>query len=662
MKQWRFLLFVTLMLLAFNIPSKVFAQPTDTFPYIGEVNTEKTELYNSATTEGSIKLTLKKDEIVGVIGIFENNLGEEWLNVAANGVQGWVKKESISVNNELPVSMYVSKENVNVYRGAAIDYNITTVIEYGQKVAIIDYHVNKAGEIWCKIDLGNIQGWVYIEQLTNTAIKENSSNLKKTDQVIQEKEKPFSEKAVYIKKGNTKIHNGALDSNRVVYTAKENEAFKAIGEFTNKKNERWLNIELPNGVKAWVLSNEVSKEPKVNTSYYLTQYGNVRTESQNSADVLLSLSKGSAIYVVNYLTNDVNELWYQVKLEDGQLGWINAKFVTGDVVYINQTLKAGTKNTYVYWGAMNHYKKLAHIKEGTNVKVLYEFINSNNEHWYNVELSNKTKGWIPKQELFTDLSTRNFVYSIVDDSLYKDISKTSESSAKVVKGDKLLVLSASSQSLYVENTKGIRGWIAEENTTDVAPAIPNKPSVLSGKKIVLDAGHGGTDPGAVGPTKLKEKEVTLSVVKKLKEALEQEGATVILTRDRDISVSLANRVKISNASKGDIFISIHANASVKSSAKGTETFLNTKKKGTNSELLAKDIQKSLIGSLNTTDRKVKTDDTYYVLKHNKLPSVLVELAFISNPTEEEMLRSDDTRNKAAEGILEGIKDYFSRGK
>lgn len=149
---------------------------------------------------------------------------------------------------------------------------------------------------------------------------------------------------------------------------------------------------------------------------------------------------------------------------------------------------------------------------------------------------------------------------------------------------------------------------------------------------------------------------------KLKEALEQEGATVVLTRDRDIFISLANRVKISNASKGDIFISVHANASSKRSAKGTETFLNTKKKGTNSELLAKDIQKSLIGSLNTTDRKVKTDNTYYVLKHNKLPSILVELAFISNPTEEEMLRSDDTRNKAAEGILEGIKDYFNRGK
>ncbi|NFE42127.1 N-acetylmuramoyl-L-alanine amidase [Clostridium botulinum] len=177
------------------------------------------------------------------------------------------------------------------------------------------------------------------------------------------------------------------------------------------------------------------------------------------------------------------------------------------------------------------------------------------------------------------------------------------------------------------------------------------------KTVIVDAGHGGYDSGAVGPTGIKEKDVTLKVALKLGKILENSGVNVIYTRTSDNvswpsneSQDLAARVAIANNNNTDLYVSIHAN-SFNGSANGTETYYydgSAKGKET-----AEKVQKELVNSIGLYDRGVKTAG-YYVLKNTISPSILVELGFIDNRNEEILLNSDWFQQKCAEAIAKGI--------
>jgi len=180
----------------------------------------------------------------------------------------------------------------------------------------------------------------------------------------------------------------------------------------------------------------------------------------------------------------------------------------------------------------------------------------------------------------------------------------------------------------------------------------------SSKKIAIDPGHGGTDSGAVGPTGVNEKDVNLQIALKLKAKLEAQGYTVVMTRETDEKVSLEDRVNKANDANADIFVSIHCNAAENSNAKGTETYHYPG--STKGEKLATEVQGELVEALDTNDRGVK-EGTFYVLKNTKMPAILTEVAFISNPDEEAMLNEEETQETAAQAIKDGIDAYFSVG-
>jgi N-acetylmuramoyl-L-alanine amidase len=170
-------------------------------------------------------------------------------------------------------------------------------------------------------------------------------------------------------------------------------------------------------------------------------------------------------------------------------------------------------------------------------------------------------------------------------------------------------------------------------------------------KIVLDPGHGGRDPGAVGPNGLKEAAVNLAVAKKAADMLRQAGAEVKLTRTTDVFVDLQPRCDIANSFGADYFVSIHCNSAGTPQAEGTETYCY--KLGGQGEALAKAVQAELIAATGRADRGIKTAN-YYVLRKTNMPAVLVELAFISNPEEERLLGSPDYQEKCATAIAKGI--------
>lgn len=175
-----------------------------------------------------------------------------------------------------------------------------------------------------------------------------------------------------------------------------------------------------------------------------------------------------------------------------------------------------------------------------------------------------------------------------------------------------------------------------------------------GKKICIDPGHGGSDPGAVG-NGLNEKDVNLDVALRLRDLLVQDGAEVVMTRTSDVYVSLEKRVAIANNHACDIFISIHTNSASDSSANGTETYrYYGSASGYN---LAFPIQGELVSHLGTKDRGVK-EAGFYVLKYTKMPAVLIELAFISNPSDAQKLADPAVRQEAARAILHGVQRYY----
>ncbi|WP_422448189.1 N-acetylmuramoyl-L-alanine amidase [Thermoanaerobacterium sp. DL9XJH110] len=170
-------------------------------------------------------------------------------------------------------------------------------------------------------------------------------------------------------------------------------------------------------------------------------------------------------------------------------------------------------------------------------------------------------------------------------------------------------------------------------------------------RIVIDPGHGGSDPGAVGPNGLKEAHVNLAVALKVAEKLRKAGVEVKLTRTSDVFIDLQPRCDIANSFGADYFVSIHCNSAGTPKARGTETYCY--KLGGKGEVLAKVIQAELIAATGRVNRGIKTAN-YYVLRRTNMPAVLTELAFISNPEEERLLSNPEFQEKFAIAIARGI--------
>lgn len=181
-------------------------------------------------------------------------------------------------------------------------------------------------------------------------------------------------------------------------------------------------------------------------------------------------------------------------------------------------------------------------------------------------------------------------------------------------------------------------------------------SDLRNRVIFLDPGHGGEDPGAVGITGTFEKDVVLDISLRLQTLLRQAGARVIMSRERDVFVDLYQRVEEANQSPAEIFVSVHANSVAHDFPMGTETYVSNNP-SSDSLRLAHLVQQELLQALGLYNRGVKRRD-FYVIKATHMPSILVEVAFLSNEQEEALLKNPAFRQRSAEAIFSGIEKYF----
>lgn len=179
--------------------------------------------------------------------------------------------------------------------------------------------------------------------------------------------------------------------------------------------------------------------------------------------------------------------------------------------------------------------------------------------------------------------------------------------------------------------------------------------------IVIDPGHGGLDAGSTGPSGLTEKELVLDIANRLRASIEAElGAEVVLTRDDDSYVPLESRTAIANRANADLFISIHANASLRQTSRGFETYFlgspENRTRGASREF-ATHIQAALASTIPYgEDRGVKSA-ALAVLNGARMPSTLAEVSFLSNPEDERLLKGEAYRQQIADALLEGVRSY-----
>ncbi len=201
------------------------------------------------------------------------------------------------------------------------------------------------------------------------------------------------------------------------------------------------------------------------------------------------------------------------------------------------------------------------------------------------------------------------------------------------------------------------------NMIDRADIVPANAVPVSDKVIVLDAGHGASDGGAVGSSGVTEKDINLKIALRLQKLLEQTGATVIVTRADDTAIAESKRSdmrlrkNIKETSAADIFVSIHMNKFSQSKYSGAQVFYSPDEK---SKALGEAIQTSMREILNPdNNREAKSaGDSIYILKKSDVPSVIVECGFLSNPKEEVLLTQSDYQDKVAWSVYAGITSYF----
>lgn len=173
-------------------------------------------------------------------------------------------------------------------------------------------------------------------------------------------------------------------------------------------------------------------------------------------------------------------------------------------------------------------------------------------------------------------------------------------------------------------------------------------------KVFLDPGHGGSNPGAIGVNGLKESEVNLDVALKTGRILQAAGISVRYSRTDDRNLSLSERARLANEWGADYFVSIHCNSNVNPVYTGTETFFY--RTGTTAERFAGVVNDALVAQINTKDLGIFAAN-FAVLRLTSMPAILVELAFLSNPAEAELLATPAFRENCAIGISNGILEF-----
>ncbi|MFZ7103479.1 MAG: N-acetylmuramoyl-L-alanine amidase [Peptococcaceae bacterium] len=398
---------------------------------------------------------------------------------------------------------------------------------------------------------------------------------------------------------------------------------------------------------------------------------NIRQGPDTSYPAVNQVKEGQEVFITGEQNN-----WLQISLADGTTGWLaswlvketqilKTAVVTGDIVNIRQ-------------GAGTNYAAAGQVKAGENLTIL-----SGQNDWYLVKLANGTQGWIANWLVRVEGETGLQSGYITGDAVNIRQNAGTEFPAlfQLKKGDQVVVREKNADWYLIDSPQGsgwVASWLLTVNGVQVSRGGGGNSGTqltgdLVGKTIVIDPGHGSiqpggwSDPGAIGKILgIKERDVNLEVALQVQQLLSQQGARVIMTHTTSSTyLSLAGRADIANSSNADIFVSIHANSNHNSAYSGTSVYYYAP--SSNSLLFAQRGQRQALASF-VQEETVKSggrknlgimESNLAVLRETRVPSILVEMAFLSNAEEERLMNTRDFQSRIAWGIYKGIEKYFT---
>lgn len=510
------------------------------------------------------------------------------------------------------------------------------------------------------------------------------------------------------------IRSGPATSDGIVGTATKGDLFELI-----KEQDGWYNIRLSNGDTGWVI---MTYSTKVAAASNLPQYVKIDSGSVNirSGPGTSYAKVGQMLPNVALPVTGISGDWYEVTTTDGNMGYVANWLVTpvngsgstqlpsAETTGLPSEYKQGTvteDTLNIRSGPSTSHEILGKLTKGTKIAI-YE----SQDGWLRVLASSGESGWISSSYVSIDNAKTSGVIPVknelpvwngatihegsintycentaygakltfkASDRLIYTINKSNNS--LIFQSDMEISLPGSNSSaLSIAHTNGttainISGTDSlfynselSEDGTELVLNLSSSP--VAGKIIYIDPGHAtykGTivDSGAVGASGLKEKDVTYAIAKKVESILLGWGADVRLTRGTTSYLTLEERAWMANAGNADIFISIHCNSATNKSAQGTSTWIYAPEGGAfdRAERLkfAQIMQSAMLEAGGRPNYGIR-EERFVVLRETEMPSVLLETAFISNSEEESLLGSDDFQQKMANGICNGIKNYFAQ--
>ena len=309
-----------------------------------------------------------------------------------------------------------------------------------------------------------------------------------------------------------------------------------------------------------------------------------------------------------------------------------------------EIIKTSPNETFV---ALDFDSPVVHSLKKTYNKFVIDLLNVNYDQNQNIKNSVQT----PQ---FDGFVTRPMAEGSTSLSLMFSVSDSLKVETGMLQDGKRIAIRLTGS---LDESKVPEEIVSEQETKPEEKVKPKKEKVrlkLKNKVILVDAGHGGKDPGAIAG-KMFEKEAALKMALMLKENLEKQGAKVIMSRENDTYVSLKDRVSISNFENADLFVSIHLNSSEKSNINGIETHWYT----AHSKPLAEAVHNEMVTNIKANDRGL-FKSMLYVINHTEAPAILVETGFISNNEERDELFKKDRQEATAKSIADGIVKYFEK--
>lgn len=607
----------------------------------------------------------------------------DWYRVSMeNGKEGWIADWLVETEAAEITASGIATVNgtiVNVRSGPGISYEQIDRVHKDQEVTLL-----AKKEDWYKISLadgksGWIAGWLLDVSEEESTEAGNSDGSKSQ----------MPKKEVTITASNVNIRSGPATTYTRITQVNQGTAFTWLGE-----ENAWLQVKLSDGKPGWVagwlaevkeipgetivVDSKKPEQPEEQTVIGRTAVVdrpvvNIRSGPGTSFERLTTVSAGQGFPILNH-QND----WYQLDLGLAGEGWIAGWLVnlrnTTTVVARgdsgeerlhddsedkqeksedkNEELDSDEKEIEI----PEHLNLIDNIDvnatgNGTQVKItatdeiVFSTHSVRNPNRVVVDINDAFLTYKRNSDWnFGNSPIQNIRYSQYDQEEVRIVIDLSEAVAyeTVLSGDKKTL------------------------------SINLASSAVAGRLIVIDPGHGTinprgiSDPGAVGPTGLFERDVATDISHRLKAELEKRGAQVVLTRTGPTTnLNLAARAQVANDLNADIFVSIHANASLSSRQNGTSVWYygpprsDLGSQRADRQFLARAIQDEMVRETGLRDMGI-FEENFSVLRNTRMPSVLVETAFISNPHEERLLATPAFRQRTAEAVARGIAQYFAQ--